>query len=83
MRKPPLFAGLIALMGLSAVKLTKGDDTAPFIRPEDLILQPGSFMGRGGGGSYFAGHIAPGKLQKSRSRMYKRSRINSRCNAKH
>lgn len=79
MRKPPLFAGLIALMAMGAVK--KKDDTAPFMRPEDSILQPGSFSGRGG--SYFAGHTAPSKLQKSRSRMYKRSRINSRCDAKH
>jgi len=79
MRKPPIFAGLIALMALGATR-RKGD-TEPFMRPEDSILQPGSFSGRGG--SYFAGHIAPGKLHKSRSRMFKRSRINSRNNAKH
>jgi len=79
MRKPPLFAGLIALMALGAAK-RKGD-TESFMRPENSILQPGSFSGREG--SYFAGHIAPSKLHKSRSRMFKRSRINSRCNAKH
>jgi len=79
MRKPPIFAGLIALMALGAVK--KKGDTEPFMRPEDSILQPGSFSGRVG--SCFAGHTAPGKLHKSRSRMFKRSRINSRCDAKH
>ena len=78
MRKPPLFAGLVALMALGAFK--KKGDTKPLMRPEDSIFQPGSFSGRRG--SYFAGHTIPSKLRKSRLRMFKQSRVSSRNNAK-
>lgn len=80
MRKPPKFAGILALASMFISLYDKNKDT--FVpSPGDLGFHGSGLSGHGSSG-YFKAITTPGKLQKSRSRMFKRSRIDSRGDAK-